>query len=110
MLHWLFHFFGLDDGSGAWYLFWSGPVGDAALLGGIFAGARLINCHTHGCWRLARYHVVDTPYKTCRKHHPIVPDDKRAVTQAHIHETRKATGRPMPPKCPPQGADHGTGP
>ena len=28
MISWILHTFGMDDGSGAWYLFWSGIVGD----------------------------------------------------------------------------------
>jgi hypothetical protein len=82
MLNWLLHTFGLDDGSGAWYLFWSGIVGDLALLGTLWVLLRRLNCHTSGCWRIGVHHVVGTPYVTCRKHHPVVPNGK--VTADHI--------------------------
>jgi hypothetical protein len=67
---WFLHSFGLDDGSGAWYLFWSGIVGDLAIFGAIFASFRVINCHVKGCWRLGLHPVHGTRFKTCAKHHP----------------------------------------
>jgi hypothetical protein len=73
IFNWFLHTFGLDDGSGAWYLFWSGIVGDVALLGTLFVLLRRLNCHASGCWRIGIHRVVGTPYVTCRKHHPVVP-------------------------------------
>jgi hypothetical protein len=82
MITWLLHAFGLDDGSGAWYLFWSGIVGDLALFGTLFVLLRRLNCHASGCWRIGIHHVVGTPFVTCRKHHPAVPTGK--VSAEHI--------------------------
>jgi hypothetical protein len=82
MLNWLLHTFGLDDGGGAWYLFWSGIVGDLALLGTLWVLLRRLNCHASGCWRIGIHHVVGTPYVTCRRHHPVVPTGK--VSAEHI--------------------------
>lgn len=84
---WFLHWAGLDDGSGAWYLWWSGIVGDLALLGTLFVVARKLNCHTGGCWRVGIHHVVGTPYVTCRKHHPAVPDGP--LTVDHIRRAHE---------------------
>lgn len=64
----ILHFFGLDNGSGQAYLFWSGigsDLGEITLLGAIVGMARHKNCHVQGCWRLGHPHegVV-----RCRKH------------------------------------------
>jgi len=97
IVNWFLHTFGMDDGSGAWYLFWSGIVGDLALFGTLFVLARRLNCHAAGCWRLGIHRVVGTPYVTCRKHHPIVPTGK--VTADHIaqvHQGAVESGLAMP--------------
>lgn len=70
------HFFGLDNGSGALYLFWSGVAGDAALVAWmpvVWAIARRHNCHTPGCWRIGRFPFSDadnTQWHFCKTHHP----------------------------------------
>lgn len=87
MITWFLHTFGMDDGSGAWYLFWSGIVGDLALFGTLIVLLRRLNCHTSGCWRIGIHHVVGTPYVTCRHHHPCVPDGK--ITAEHIAQVHK---------------------
>ena len=89
MWNWVMHWTGLDDGSGAWYLFWSGIVGDLALLGGIIAAFRIVNCHVSGCYRVGLHHVDGTPYRTCTKHHPSTPGSKGEVTVEHIHEAHR---------------------
>jgi hypothetical protein len=90
MVSWFMHVAGLDDGSGAWYLWWSGIVGDLALVGAAISIARHVNCHSHGCWRIARHPVAGTPYKTCARHHPTVPS-KVTVEQIHAaHETSRS--------------------
>lgn len=86
MIRWLLHVLGLDDGSGAWYLWWSGIVGDLALLGAIGAGFKIVNCHAAGCWRFGFHPVSGTPYKTCRKHHP-----HGGNTVEHIHAVHEAS-------------------
>jgi len=97
VLNWLLHTFGLDDGSGAWYLFWSGIVGDLALVGGLWVLLRRLNCHAAGCWRIGIHHVVGTPYVTCRKHHPIVPTGRVTAEQiARVHQGAVETGLAVP--------------
>ena len=68
------HIFGLDNGSGAWYLFWSGIfdvfVLAAGLAGNAYVTARKHNCHVHRCWRIGRHPVTGTAYVVCRTHHP----------------------------------------
>jgi hypothetical protein len=78
MSSWLYHFFGLDNGSGSKYLFWSGSGSDIAelsLLGGIIALLRKHNCETHKCPRLGRHQWIDPntgqTHHLCRKHHPL---------------------------------------
>ena len=94
MITWILHTFGMDDGSGAWYLFWSGIVGDLALFGTLFVVVRRLNCHASGCWRIGVHHVVGTPYVTCRKHHPVVPDGGKITAEhiAQVHQGAVASG------------------
>lgn len=61
---------GLNNGSGAAYLFWSGFGSDLAYLGAISFAWHHLNCHAKGCYRIGRHPVSGTPFKTCRKHHP----------------------------------------
>ena len=77
MIGWLLHVLGLDDASGAWYLFWSGigsDLGELTLITGGVIFYRRHTCHVDHCWRLARHeHAQDgTTYQLCRKHHPHV--------------------------------------
>lgn len=69
-MNWLAHVLGLDNSSGAYYLFWSGFAGDLIYIGAIAAFYRRLNCHVKGCWRIGLHKVEKTPYTTCRKHHP----------------------------------------
>lgn len=67
----LYHFLGLDNASGPYYLFWSGFGGDligAIPLFGVLAVVwRRVNCHQPGCWRIGLHHHEQTVL--CRKHH-----------------------------------------
>lgn len=70
---WLAHVLGLDDASGAAYLWWSGigaDLSEFALVGALLAHLRRFNCHVHGCPRLARHPVTGTGFVVCRRHHP----------------------------------------
>lgn len=85
--HWLAVHTGTVNEPGGYYGFWSGfgsDVGEVALIGGLITVARAHNCHVHSCWRVGRHQVKGTPYKTCRKHHPSAPDDRRHLTAEHI--------------------------
>lgn len=72
MGHWLAHFFGLDDGSGTPYLFWSGLGSDITefiVLGGIW---KAMNCHEYRCLRIGTKTTVEPNghhYRRCTKHH-----------------------------------------
>jgi hypothetical protein len=80
----LLHDFGLDDASGAWYLFWSGIFGDVAIFAAAVGLYRSHNCHVKGCLRIGKHKVDGTPYTVCGSHHPEV--DGRVT---HEHVTRK---------------------
>ena len=85
ILNALAHFFGLDNGSGANYLWWSGigsDLGEVAMIGAAWTLARKHNCHVKGCWRLGKHDLEGTPYCLCAKHHPDVPAD--GVNPIHI--------------------------
>lgn len=69
MIHELARILGLTDASGSWYLFWSGIFGDVTILGAVVVFVFKHNCHTDGCWRLAR-HQFENGVVLCRKHHP----------------------------------------
>lgn len=91
--HWLAHLFGLDNGSGGLYLFWSGIGGDVsqvAVLLGLVGMWRKHNCHVHRCWRLARHPVAGTGWVVCRRHHPTDPPSAADVLSAH--ERARASG------------------
>lgn len=79
MGQWLYWFFGLDNGSGSKYLFWSGfgaileRAIELAALAMILL--RKHNCETHHCWRTGRHPWTDPTtgqiHRLCRKHHPL---------------------------------------
>jgi hypothetical protein len=78
ILHWT----GADDTSGLQYGFWSGFGSDLmelALIGYIW---QALNCHASRCYRLGLHHVQGTPYRVCRKHHPVL---KGKVSWELIH-------------------------
>lgn len=81
------HVFGLDNGSGPWYLFWSGPFADITIFGAVLGIYWKHVCHVGKCWRWARHPVDGTPYTVCRKHHPSVP---ASITAEHIVDAHKA--------------------
>jgi len=78
--HWLAVHTGTVNESGPYYGFWSGfgsDLGEATLIGavsvGVYTGARKVNCHTKGCWRIGHHPLEGTPYHLCKHHHPDVP-------------------------------------
>lgn len=86
-MHWLSHWLGLDNASGAIYLFWSGigaDLGYLAIVGGLY---RHRNCEIQGCPRLGR-RTSAAGHLLCRKHHPDGPLTVEAAHAAH----RKAAG------------------
>ena len=79
--HWVaLHTGTLHGGPDLYYNFWSGfgsDLGEATLISavgvGVYTGARKVNCHTKGCWRIGHHALEGTPYILCRHHHPEVP-------------------------------------
>jgi hypothetical protein len=81
VLHWL----GLDNGSGAPYLWWSGfgsDLSELAIFGAVIGGYRKHNCHIDKCWRLGKHPITGTPYTVCARHHPDVPNG--GVKLSHV--------------------------
>lgn len=97
-MHWLSHFFGLDDLSGSYYGFWSGVGSDIAeltLAGALIEQVRRRNCHVRHCWRPGHFDVSTdgTSYKVCRRHHPSIPDRITAESVAEDVGTASREGR-----------------
>lgn len=88
-MHWLAHAMGLDNASGAWYLFWSGIFGDIGIFGAVFVYFHSRNCHVKGCLRVGRFSVDGTAWQVCRHHHPTIEDAPTPEQVAHDH--REAT-------------------
>ena len=94
---WLAHILGLDNASGAWYLAWSGfgsDLGEFAIVGALFAHYKRHTCHVDSprfCWRPGTHPVVGSPFRTCRRHHPAVPD---RVSAEHIAGAATDEGGP----------------
>lgn len=68
------------------YSFWSGVGSCLTYIAVLGAAWRHLNCHSQGCWRLAKHPVDGTPYKVCAKHHPTIPN---RITAAHIHDAHR---------------------
>ncbi len=99
LFHWFLHLIGvLPRTPSTAYNFWSGFGSDLTYLAILGAAWRHLNCHAQGCWRLAKHQVEGTPYKTCRKHHPTVPNE--GPTVEHIHAAH-AAANPKPVRAKP---------
>lgn len=83
-MRWLEHVLGIDNGSGAWYLWWSGAgsdLGEITIVGALVTVYRRNNCEVQKCWRLGRHKVEGTGHMVCRRHNPEGP-----VTAEHVRE------------------------
>lgn len=72
-MDWLTHVLGLDDGTGPWYLFWSGvgaDLGELAIVGGLISIYRRHQCHVKPCIRIGRHKMDGTDWVVCARHHP----------------------------------------
>src|SRR5665213_623593 len=93
--HWLaLHTGTLHGGPDLYYNFWSGfgsDLGEATLISavgiGVYTGARKVNCHTRGCWRIGHHSLEGTPYHLCKHHHPDVPVEGASIE--HILEQHR---------------------
>lgn len=77
-MNWIAHFFGLDNGSGISYLFWSGvgsDISEIAILGALWGVIRRHNCDVRGCWRFGILPTLrdGVQHHVCRRHHPSIP-------------------------------------
>lgn len=90
------HVLGLDPGY--WANFWSGfgsCLGEFALLGGAVTAYKHFTCHVNHprfCWRPGVHPVGLTGFRTCRRHHPTVPDQITAehIAQAHAEQAARS--------------------
>ena len=66
-------FLGVTNGSGRWYLWWSGIFGNVTIFAAVIVFYRKHNCHVHTCLRLGSHKAVDVngvEHVVCRRHHP----------------------------------------
>lgn len=92
MLHFLYVWLGLSNGSGAQYLFWSGIFGDVTIFSSITYGLyqlrKRTQCHEPTCHKHGKYEFHDkinqVTYKLCADHHPGVPVNG----PSHLHLTQ----------------------
>ncbi len=96
MIGWLQHWLGFQagDGNSAPYLFWSGIVGDLALLGAVGLIWRRFNCHVKGCPRVGLRKVPEDDHVVCHKHHPEPSPTHAELVEAHrrgipVHALRR---------------------
>lgn len=86
------HFFGLDNGSGPNYLFWSGvgsDITEVAIIGALVTMYRRHNCGVKGCWRVGRRQVLGTDHVVCHRHHPSGKPSAQDVLDDHARATRQ---------------------
>ena len=103
--HWAAVHSGTTNESGVYYAFWSGfgaDLGEAtlitAVIAGVYTGARKVNCHTKGCWRIGHHALDGTPYILCRHHHPDVPSGGAShARDPGALRAQEARSRPPPP-------------
>jgi len=96
IIHWLNHImgsdYGLPYGHFAWYNLWSGFMGavpDILLITGFWAWYASRNCHVHRCWRVGLHAVDGIPYRTCRRHHPVMNGRVTAQDIADMHQAAR---------------------
>jgi hypothetical protein len=100
--HWLAVHTGTVNESGGYYGFWSGfgsDLGEGAIVVGVYTGARKVNCHASGCWRIGHHPLEGTPYHLCSVHHPDVPKGGASLKQIlAMHKKYKdAQSAPLDP-------------
>lgn len=96
-------FLGTTNGSGRWYLWWSGMFGNLTIFAAVIIFYRKHNCHMGRCWRLGRHSAVDAngvEHVVCRHHHPDLGREfllkpHHLVSQARAADT--ATTQPPTP-------------
>lgn len=66
---WFKHLTGTDNGSGFWYLWWSGFFANAAIYGGLYVLLKKHNCHVDGCKSVHTHNDPAVHAPACKKHH-----------------------------------------
>lgn len=92
-MFWIEYVLGLNDPGSAFYLAWSGVVGDLpelAVLGVIY---HRLNCHARGCWRIGLHRVRNSHYLVCRHHHPDHEGSRPYTAQQIDEHSREGNGR-----------------
>jgi len=83
-------FLGTTNGSGRWYLWWSGMFGNLTIFAAVAIFYRRHVCHVHGCPRLGRHKAVDQngiEYVVCRRHHPDLGADHKLLASHLVSNT-----------------------
>lgn len=91
-------FLGTTNGSGRWYLWWSGMFGNLTIFAAILIFYRKHVCHVHRCLRLGSHTAVDrqgTQHVVCRRHHPDLGPGHRLHAE-HLVSSRGAAPDPAP--------------
>ena len=73
-------FLGTTNGSGRWYLWWSGMFSNLTIFAAVAVFYRKHNCHVHGCLRIGTHKAVDQngiEHVVCRPHHPDLGADRK---------------------------------
>lgn len=88
--HTFLHVTGGDNGSGPFYLEWSGWVGAVeglTFVGAVIAGMRHLNCREPRCWRPGHQIMMadGTHIRTCHRHHPTHPRKRRSHSVHLLH-------------------------
>jgi hypothetical protein len=68
---WFEHLTGTDNGSGFWYLWWSGFFANATIYAGAFLVVRKHNCHVTGCKSVRTSNDPSVHAPACRRHHSL---------------------------------------
>ena len=98
-------FLGATNGSGRWYLWWSGIVGDIGLFGAGWLLYRKYNCHVHRCWRISR-HTTPEGHAVCHTHNPAHVPRLTFEQLVHLHETRTRPTVASPADAPQAASAH----
>lgn len=92
MLHLISHIIGTDNGSGFFYLFWSGFVGaieGLSIFGGVYVLYKRHQCHDPSCKRIGLRPIGDSGIVLCHKHHPEGQITREHIDKAWQHHKEK---------------------
>jgi hypothetical protein len=87
-------FLGTTNGSGRWYLWWSGMFSNLTIFAALIVFYRKHNCHVHGCLRIGTHKAVDrdgVEHVVCRTHHPDLGAGHRLESHHLVRSAAKGT-------------------